>query len=64
MSTAEGDHLADRLARITREADALVRQATLSEDGDAVVPVAQLTRLRRELRREPEPQPLYWMSVT
>ena len=62
MPTAETEHLdlvSERLSRLTREAEAVVKSATLDAEGQAVVGAAQLTRLRRE-----QPQPLYWMSVT
>jgi hypothetical protein len=63
---SRADHLelvVERLARLTREADALVRAAELNRDGQAVVTISSLNRLRRELRGEPQPS-TFWMSVS
>lgn len=56
--------LAERLARLVRESEALIALAKLTEDGRAVVPLGALHRLQREVRGD-EPQPsMSWMSAS
>ncbi|MGH2964764.1 MAG: hypothetical protein ACRDMH_05210 [Solirubrobacterales bacterium] len=57
------DALADAFRRLSFESNELVKSATLNRDGDVVVPVGSLNRLRRELKGERQPS-MAWMSAS
>jgi hypothetical protein len=57
------DALAEGYRRLAFEANELLKAAALNGQGDAVIPIGQLNRLRRVLKGERQPSTA-WMSAS
>jgi hypothetical protein len=55
--------LSEAYQRLVQESTALVKGAELERDGKALVSLAALNRLSRELQGVPQPSPA-WMSAS